>query len=163
MPMCNPTQIDGFYVQSADEFMIRIGNIDVFFIELESAVFQSFYFSIPKTGHSFIHSFIHLYIYTFIHSYIHTFIHSYIYAVVLSTVVVPCIIDFCYTFNDHVHLLIITCLLILLQGLPKYGAELSDDEGDVALGDIVNKQDLSKDSIAYDSDLDKSCSDNDEN
>ena len=53
----------------------------------------------------------------------------------------------------------------LPQGLAKYGADLSDDENDVA-GDVysstkdaIRKQDLSKNSIAYDSDLDKSSSD----
>lgn len=100
--------------------MIKYGNIDVFFIELENVVFQSFYVSIPKTGQIFMISII----------------------------------------DEHI--------FYSLQGLAKYGADLSDDENDVA-GDVyssakdkIKKQDLSKDSIAYDSELDKSSSEEDQ-
>ena len=54
------------------------------------------------------------------------------------------------------------------QGLAKYGADLSDEENDVpgdvysSAKDSVRKQDLSKDSVAYDSELDRSSSDGDQ-
>ena len=111
----------------------------MFFKELENMTFNLSHFSIPKTGHALIP----LMIIVVCVEGLRTMIFGYL----CKTEIV----------NPSVNVYHFTVLLCYMQGLAKYGAELSDNDEDVYLGELDNdRHHLSKDSIAYDSELDRS-------